>query len=84
MFLQNGTIVDSMMYIRKKHGKGVFTCHKKKDPAQERLFKQKLEIEKQQEILAQQQVKTQQDLQNPARGIHLRDKAVIPGIPPYA
>ena len=74
-----------MMYIRNKHGKGVFSCHQQKDPAQEKLLKKKVELEKQQELFNQQhESKAEQDSLKPGRGIHLRDKAVAPGIPPYA
>ena len=75
-----------MMYIRKKHGSGVFTCHKKTDPEQEKLFKQKLELDKQRELLNKlQEVKAQQDTNGKLRiPRHVRDKAVFPGIPPMA
>ena len=72
------------MYIRKKHGSGVFTCHKKTDPEQEKLFKQKLELDKQRELLNKlQEVNVQQQSTNGKLRIprHVRDKAVYPGIP---
>ena len=64
----------------------MFTCHKKTDPEQQKLVKQKLELDKQREMLNKLgEVKVQQDTNGKLRiPTHVRDKAVFPGIPPMA
>ncbi len=36
---QGGSVVDHIMYVRDKHGAGVFTCHAHSDPAQRKLLR---------------------------------------------